>query len=266
MLKSAPFRQEMVHFTDTGRGRAVLLIHGFLGSSAIWENTARQLSKSYRVICIDLPGHGQTPCFGYVHTMEMMATAVKAVTDHLRLKKYVLIGHSMGGYVALAFADLYPENMKGLCLYHSSAYPDGEEKKRDRLRAITLVKANKRIYTRQTITTLFSAKNLKYLKKEISFALDIAKRTSQRGIIAALHGMRDRKGRELLLGFVQYPVMMVIGEHDNVLPAESLLEQSEMIANRTILYLEHDGHFGFLESPLTSDKALRKFLRKCYTK
>jgi pimeloyl-ACP methyl ester carboxylesterase len=196
--------------------------------------------------------------------MELMAKCVKAVLDSLKLKKYVIVGHSMGGYAGLAFADIFPDNLRGLCLFHSTAYPDSEEKKKERLRAIHLVKANKAVYTRNSIRNLFATKNLKYLHDEISFASKIAKETSRRGIIAALHGMRDRPGRDIILGLVEYPIMMVIGEQDNVLSFEQLLEQSQPIKNKTILYLEHDGHFGFLESPKRSQKELRKFLRKCF--
>jgi pimeloyl-ACP methyl ester carboxylesterase len=196
--------------------------------------------------------------------MDLMAKCVKSVLDSLRLKKYIIIGHSMGGYVGLAFADLFPDHLKGLCLYHSTAYADSDEKKKDRLRAIQAVKANRGIYTKSTIKNLFASKNLKYLKDEISFALSIAKQTGKKGIIAALHGMRDRPRRDIILGLVNYPIMMVIGELDNVLPYDQLLEQSQLIKNKTILYLEHDGHFGFLESTKLSIKAIRKFLRKCY--
>jgi pimeloyl-ACP methyl ester carboxylesterase len=196
--------------------------------------------------------------------MELMAKCVKKVTDSLKLKKYVLIGHSMGGYVGLAFADLFPDNLKGLCLFHSSAYEDTTEKKADRLRAIKLIRANKNIYTKDTIINLFSAKNLKYLKNEIQFAVKIAKKTTQRGMIAALYGMRDRQNREIIMGVVQYPIMMVIGEHDNILSSELLIEQSKLIKNKTILYLENDGHFGFIESPIKTNKSLRKFLRICF--
>ena len=242
----------------------VVLLHGFLGSHEIWEQTIQNLSGSYRVIAIDLPGHGHTPVIGYAHSMEMMARCVKKVLDSLRLKKYVLVGHSMGGYVALAFADLYPDNLRGLCLFHSTAYPDSEEKKEDRLRAIRLVKSSKPVYTRETIRNLFAQKNLRYLKKEISFATSIARRTSKQGIVAALHGMRDRPGRDIILGLVTYPIMMVIGELDNIVPKDQLLEQAEAIKNKTILYLEHDGHFGFLESPRECNRTLRKFLRRCF--
>ena len=264
MLKTAVYKKEKVTFSDKGRGRVIVLLHGFLGSHEIWRALAENLSKSYRVIAIDLPGHGATPCYGYVHSMELMAKCVKAVLDSLKLKRYVLIGHSMGGYAGLAFGDLFPDNLKGLCLFHSTAYPDSEEKKKDRLRAISLVRANKTVYTKNSVRNLFATKNLKYLSEEISFATKIAKETSKRGIVAALHGMRDRPGRDIILGLVEYPIMMVIGELDNVLPYQQLLEQSQFIKNKHVLYLEHDGHFGFLESPKQSQKELRKFLRQCF--
>ena len=264
MIKKITFKNGIVTFSDTGKGRVVVLLHGFLGSHQIWEQTNTQLSKSYRVIAIDLPGHGNTDCFGYVHTMDLIAKCVKAVMDSLRLKKYVMVGHSMGGYVGLAYADLFPDNLKGLCLFHSSAYADSEEKKRDRTRSIKIVKANHKIYTTEVIKNLFAAKNNKYLKTEIAFAQKIASKVSKRSMVAALEGMKDRPNRDLVLGMVHYPVMMVIGELDNVLPKDQLLEQSQLIKNKHVLYLEHDGHMGFLENPRVTVKALKKFIRACY--
>jgi pimeloyl-ACP methyl ester carboxylesterase len=263
MLKHCIYKKEKVAFSDTGKGRAVVLLHGFLGSHEIWSSTIQDLSRSYRVIAIDLPGHGDTPCFGYAHSMDLMARCVKAVLTHLKIKKCVMIGHSMGGYVALAFADHFPDLLSGLVLYHSTAYADSAEKKKDRTRAIQAVKADRGLYTKNTIKNLFAAKNLKYLKKEIAFATKIAKGTSKNGIIAALHGMKDRPARDIILSMVNYPIMMVIGEHDNILPFAQLKEQVKLLNNGTELYLKHDGHFGFLESPKKSNKALRKFIRSC---
>ena len=110
----ADFKFGKIAFTVNGKGRAVVLLHGFLGSSQTWELMTEALSKNFKVICIDLPGHGQSECFGYTHSMELMAQSVKAVMDTLRLKKYVIIGHSMGGYTGLAFAELYPDFLRGL--------------------------------------------------------------------------------------------------------------------------------------------------------
>jgi pimeloyl-ACP methyl ester carboxylesterase len=264
VLKTCIFKNDTLTFFDKGKGRVVVLLHGFLGSHQIWEQTINNLSKSYRVIAIDLPGHGNTPCFGYAHSMELMAKSLKTVLDFLHLKKYVIIGHSMGGYVGLAFADLFPDNLKGLCLYHSTTYADSAEKQKDRLRAIKAVTTNKNVYTVATIKNLFASKNLKYLKSEIDFATKLAKKTSKKGIIAALYGMKDRPSRDIVLALVTYPTLMVIGKQDNILPAPQLLEQAKTFNNTSVLYLEHDGHFGFLESPKQSNKALRNFLRKCY--
>lgn len=264
MIKTAVFKKGTVSFSDQGKGRVVVLLHGYLGAKEIWQQTIADLSKSYRVIAIDLPGHGKTDSFGYVHSMELMAKCVKKVMDTLRLKKYVIIGHSMGGYVALAFAELFPESLKGLCLMHSTAWSDSDEKKKDRNRAIKLVKADKRVYTKATIKNLFATKNLKYLKNEVAFATQIAQGISKPSAVAALEGMKDRPNRDIILGLAEYPVMMVIGELDNILPYLGLLEQSETIRHKHVLLLEHDGHMGFLESPRVVNKALRKFLRNCY--
>src|SRR5690606_8851022 len=99
------FKETPVFFTDTGKGQTIVLLHGFLENSTMWHNLVSLLSKNNRVVCIDLLGHGQTGCLSYVHTMELMAEAVEAVLNHLNIETPIFIGHSMGGYVALAFAE-----------------------------------------------------------------------------------------------------------------------------------------------------------------
>lgn len=264
MNKTVSFRGEQISFSDKGKGRVIVLLHGFLGSKEIWQDTGANLSRHFRVISIDLPGHGESACFGYIHSMELMAKSVKAVMDHLRLKKYILAGHSMGGYAALAFGELYPDNLRGICLFHSTAYADSEQKKKDRSRAVKLVKANARLYTRDTIKNLFATRNLDKLKAEVSFAQKIASKTSKRGIVAALEGMKDRPNRDVILNFAEYPVMMVIGRYDNILPMQLLLNQSELIKSRYVLLLEHNGHMGFLENPEQSLLHLKRFARLCF--
>ncbi len=247
-----------------GKGRAIVLLHGFLGSSTVWEKISPYLSKSFKVILIDLPGHGKSDCFGYAHSMELMAETVLAVLKKLRIRKCVLVGHSMGGYVALTFAKKYPQYLKGLCLFHSTAYPDTEEKKKDRNNAIRIIKKKPQVFIKPMIKNLFSKKNISYLKEEIKLATNIALKTPPQGIIAALIGMRDRPSSINTLKQLQIPIMMVIGKHDNVLPEETLLEQYNEIPNKHLLYLEHDGHYSQLENPKVTGKALRKFARMCF--
>src|SRR5690606_39743358 len=97
-----------VFFTDTGIGNPVVLLHGFLENVRMWDHFIPELSKNNRVICIDLLGHGKTSCLGYIHSMELMAETVKAVLDHLNITKSIFVAHSMGGYVALAFIEMFP--------------------------------------------------------------------------------------------------------------------------------------------------------------
>ncbi len=260
----ANFKQAKIAYTVSGKGRAVVLLHGFLGSSKSWETTKNALAKQFKVICIELPGHGQSDCFGYVHSMELMAQAVKAVVDNLRLKKYVLIGHSMGGYASLAFAELFPDFVRGLCLFHSTSYADSEQKKRDRNQAIRIVKNNHDIYVRATINNLFNTHQLKHLKKEILVTQQIARKTSKRGIIAALEGMKNRPSRDVVLHFANYPVLFIIGKYDNLLPMQSLLDQAEIAKHKDVLLLEKAGHMGFLEEPEICIKHLKRFIRKSF--
>src|ERR1035437_7644456 len=139
-MSYAEFRKIKVRYTDNGEGRVIVLLHGFLGSHEIWSECVKKLSKKFRIIAIDLPGHGETPAIGYYHSMELLAQSVKAVLDKIGVRRYLIVGHSMGGYAALAFAELYPENVSGLCMFHSTSYADSEGKKKDRDRIIGLVK------------------------------------------------------------------------------------------------------------------------------
>ncbi len=264
--QSVKFLNEDICYYTAGRGRCVVLLHGFLGSSKVWNNIIPQLSKSYKVIVIDLPGHGQSNCLGYAHSMELMADSVFSVLKKLRIKKCVMVGHSMGGYVALAFANKYLSYLQGLCLFHSSSYADSEEKKKDRNRAIKIVKRSPKTFIKPMIKNLFAKRNLSYLKSELQTATEIALATPPKGIIAALVGMRDRTSSEQLLQKLQIPIMMVIGKYDGVLLENTLFKQYETVANKHLLYLKYDGHFGMLENPNASANALRKFLHYCYKK
>lgn len=258
------FRGEKIFYNDSGKGRTVVLLHGFLGSKEIWKTTQEALSKHFRVISIDLPGHGKSNCYGYVHSMDLIAKSVKYVMDALKLKKYILVGHSMGGYAALAFAELFPDNLKGLCLFHSTCFADSEEKKRERNRAIKLVKADAKVYTKSTIKNLFSVNNIHKHKVEVSFAQKIALKTSNRGIVNSLEGMKERPNRDIVINFAEYPIMMVIGRYDAVLPMQILLNQSEIIQSKYVLLLENDGHMGFLENPTVCVKHLKRFFRNSF--
>ena len=266
MVKYAEFRKVKIRYSDKGKGRTIVLLHGFLESLEVFDKLSDKLSKTFRVISIDLPGHGQTPSIGYMHSMELMAECSKSVLDFLDLKRYVVVGHSMGGYVALAFAELFPKNVSGLCLFHSTAMPDSEEKKKDRDRIAAVVMKDHTQFVSDLIPKLFAKENIPMLKNEVAKAKTIALNTSKEGIVAALKGMKERPSRELVLKNSFYPVLFIIGKQDVILAWENLLLLTSLPKKSFQTVLEHAGHMGFYEAPDETFKALKKFSRICFRK
>lgn len=254
------YKNTNVNFTSTGKGSAVVLIHGFLENSSMWQEVSKELSKRNRVICIDLLGHGKTENLGYIHSMEDQSQMVQAVLNHLRLRKYVLVGHSMGCYVALAFAKLFPESVKGLCLMNSTALPDSEEKKLNRDRAIKAVKQNHKTFIRIAIPMLFSEKNRKLYLKEIEQITQEALQISPQGIIAALEGMKIRKNQTSIYKTANFPIQMILGKQDPALDYESLISQTK---NTKVKLVEFpDGHMSHIENKKELIEVLTYFIKK----
>ncbi|MDI1256890.1 MAG: alpha/beta hydrolase [Flavobacterium sp.] len=249
-----------IAYSDTGKGTAVVLLHGFLENSTMWENFVPELSKKNRVICIDLLGHGQTEPMGYVQTMEDNADAVHAILSELRVRKAVLAGHSMGGYVALAFAELYPEAVKGIALINSTSIADSDERKTNRDRAIKAVKQNYTNFVRLSIANLFSEDNRERLANAIENVKLEALKTPLQGIVASLEGMKIRKDREVLLHFATYPILLVLGKKDPVLNYEENLEQIENTDVQLVTF--SDGHMSPIENRQQLLKNLEVFLKK----
>ena len=198
MQKSITFKNANISFSDQGKGTAVVLIHGFLENSTMWKNIIPELSKN-RIITIDLLGHGKTDCLGYVHSMELFAKAINVVLKHLKIRKYILIGHSLGGYVALAFAEKHPQKVKGLCLMNSTSDDDNDERKTLRTRANKMIQHNFTNMVRMSFANLFGAKSKEIYKDEMNSSLQEALQTSLQGYIAAQEGMKLRPNRNQVL-------------------------------------------------------------------
>ena len=258
-MKQLAYKNTKISYTDNGKGTAVVLLHGFLENKEMWDKYVPLLSKTHRVITLDLLGHGETECMGYVHVMEDQADMVYAVLIYLRLRKVVLVGHSLGGYIALAFAELYPDHVKGLLLLNSTARADSEEKQTNRDRAIVCVKQDYTNFVRMSIATLFSEDNRELLAKEIEKTKKEALKTPLQGIVAALEGMKIRKDREVLLHFAPYPIQLVLGKKDSVLPYDETIKQIE--GTKVELTTFPDGHMSHIENEEELKKVLVDFLK-----
>ncbi|WP_142784279.1 alpha/beta fold hydrolase [Changchengzhania lutea] len=235
-----------IFYTDTGEGQPLVLLHGFLENSSMWEAFIPEISKKNRVICIDLLGHGQTECLGYVHTMELMAEAVDAVLQHLQVYKPIMIGHSMGGYVALAFAERNPEALLKLCLMNSTAQEDSTERKENRERAINAVKQNHQLFINMAISNLFRPKNRIIFAEAIKAIKKEALRTPLQGIIAALEGMKIRKNREAIMKNGSFKTMMMISKKDPVLDYAIVMEEAKRNEAKVVEF--SDGHMSYIEN------------------
>ncbi|MCL5126989.1 alpha/beta fold hydrolase [Algibacter sp. L4_22] len=235
-----------IFYTDEGKGSAIVLLHGFLENVSMWNGITPTLSKKNRVICIDLLGHGKTDCLGYVHSMELMAEVVDAVLKHLKIRRSIFVGHSMGGYVALAFAEEHPDALKGLCLMNSTASADTPEKKLNRDRAILAVKQNHKSFIRMAIVNLFRPKNRKLFSDKIKQIRKEAQQTPLQGIVAALEGMKIRNDREALLHFTPFKKMVIAGKKDPVLHYDLLVEQTKNTEAKLVTL--PDGHMSHIEN------------------
>ena len=258
-LKHLFHKNTKISYSETGKGTPLVLLHGFLENKSMWNSYVALFAKNHHVITIDLLGHGQTECIGYIHTMEDMADAVHTVLTELHIKKAVFVGHSMGGYVSLAFAELYPGIITGMVLLNSTSYPDSDERKANRDRAILCVKKDYTSFIRMSIANLFSEDNRDKLIEEIEAVKIEALQTPLQGIVAALEGMKIRKDREVLLHTSTFPILLILGEKDPVLNYEENTKQIE--GTQVQFHSFPDGHMSHIENKKQLETILLEFFK-----
>lgn len=258
-MKNILYKNTKISYTDSGEGNAIVLLHGFLENKKMWKDYVSFFSNQYRIITIDLLGHGESDCLGYIHSMEDNARAVHEVLEYLQIKKTTILGHSMGGYVGLAFAELYPESIQKLILLNSTSKEDSTEKKLNRTRAIKAVKQNYVNFVSLAIANLFSENNRTRLADEIEKVKIQALKTPLQGIVASLEGMKIRKDRETLLRENHFPILLILGKKDSVLNYEESIAQIE---NTTVELISFDdGHMSHIENKEELKKVLSEFFK-----
>ena len=255
------YKNTKIAFSSTGKGVSVVLLHGFLENMTMWNEIGPELSKRNRVTCIDLLGHGQTECMGYVHSIELMATAVEAVLKHLRIRRVIFVGHSLGGYVALAFSEKHPEKVKGLCLMNST--PAADDKERVQMRSAAIIVAQKQYATvvRISMANLFKEENLKKFKNELEEIKKQALLTPLQGYIAAQEGMKMRPDRSEVLKNATFATLLIIGKHDPVLTYKTQLAVAAKTETKTVVF--PDGHMSHIENKDALILALKQFVNNC---
>lgn len=246
ILNHILYKNTKISYSDTGKGTAIVLLHGFLENKKMWTEYANLFSEKYRVVTIDLLGHGESESLGYIHEMEENANAVNQVLEHLKIERAIILGHSMGGYVGLAFAELHPKKIQKLVLQNSTSKEDSAEKKLNRTRAIKAVKQNYVTFVSLAIANLFSENNRERLSEEIEKVKTEALKTPLQGIVASLEGMKIRKDREWLLQENRFPVLLILGKKDPVLNYQESLSQIEDTTVELVSF--EDGHMSHIEN------------------
>jgi len=266
MIKFVQFQSKSIAFQVSGTGPALVLLHGFLESKAIWDDFILSLEKDFTVVAIDLPGHGESELLAEIHIMQLMAGSVKEVLKAENIEKAVIVGHSMGGYVALQFAVDYENMVKGLLLFHSHANADSDEARENRRRTIDIVKKNRHGFIMQFIPDLFDQRHVGNYKEAIRNLQNIAALMTPEAIIAALSGMRDRPSQHQFLLKTKIPVLSILGKQDSRMPFNQLMIQATIPSHSEILLLEDVGHMGFIEAPGKTLQALKHFAIRCFEK
>ncbi|WMJ71763.1 alpha/beta hydrolase [Cytophagaceae bacterium ABcell3] len=250
-------------YVDKGSGAVIVLLHGFCEDKTLWNKFIEKLSNEFRVIAPDLSGHGNSPLPEQSISMESMAIEIKQLLDYLDIGQCVMAGHSMGGYVALAFAEKYPETLKGICLFHSSAFADTNEKKEARNKTISFIKKHGvNAFADSFVAPLFSLDNRK--EPYVTEVNKMVKNTAPQSIMAAAAAMRDRPDRTHVLKAIDAPVLFIAGKEDNAAPLEKILQQCTLPKESFLHVLSDTGHMGMFEKEQETVGCLQAFLHYIY--
>ena len=246
-----------LYYEVHGSGDVVLLIHGFLESSNMWDDVVPTLSKNKQVLCLDLPGFGKSDCERKIHTMSFFSTCIDALLIELKINDCTLIGHSMGGYVALAALNVCPEKINHICLFHSTAMSDSEDRKKNRERAVASIEYKKSVYLKTSIPFLFQEIFLKRGAMKIDKMVAEANEFSETAIIAALKGMAQRRDTNRVLKMFSGKKTYIFGAEDPVLSSLSL-KQEALENDATFIEIKDAGHMSHLEAPEKALEAIKK--------
>ncbi len=255
------YQDASIHYTIQGKGIAIILLHGFASDGSIWDNQLSFLEENYMVIIPDIPGSGKsTPLNKSTSTMNDYASCIKAIIVAEKIEKFVLIGHSMGGYIALSYLEKYPTDIIALGLFHSTAYSDNEVKVNMRKKAMGFISSNGvSAFLKTSIPGLFykPTENKLLIEKLIDRNSQIEKTT----LIGYYQTIIDRPDTTHVLKDIAIPILFIAGLHDNATPCIHSIQQSILPCFSVIHILRDSSHMGMHEETAKSNEILSNFLR-----
>ena len=264
LSKQLTYKNAAVHYRIMGEGKVVVLLHGFGEDSSIWDKMATVLSKKFRLLIPDIPGTGASAMItGNNVGMEEYADCIAGILTAENISECTMIGHSMGGYITLAFAEKYPQMLHAFGLFHSSAYADDDAKKETRKKAIKFIKENgAEAFLNTSTPGLF--KDAEKSSEEINHLIKKGSSFTPEALIQYYEAMITRPDRTNILTTFYSPVMFILGMHDKAVPFEHGLEQSHLPALSHIFILRDSAHMSMLEEAEKSLLNLEHFLHAIY--
>ena len=251
-------------YSRFGSGPAIMLLHGFPASGILWKEIIPAFAESFTLFVPDIPGAGASRLVGEAVSMEELATIVPAILDNESIPQCILAGHSMGGYISLAAAKLFPERLLGLSLVHSTAKADDDEKKEKRRKSIEIIrKGGKNVFIRGMVPSLF-CDSFKTQRAEV---VDEWTREGEKlwpeSMIAFYTAMLERPDRTEVVKDAPFPVQWIAGSEDALIPAKSILQQSSLSNVCFISRYRACGHMSMIEHPQKLTEDLRNFAAYC---
>jgi len=254
-----------LHYRKTGNGPAVVLVHGFPEDGSLWEHIYPALAGRYTVLIPDIPGSGESLLSDETVTIEELAASVEAVLSNENISEAVMVGHSMGGYITLAFAERHKAWLKGISLVHSTATADTDEKKKTRQKAIELIrKGGKEPFVKGMVPNLFSDSFKELHQDIIEKQVERGMKLEDSSMIAFYNAMINRPDRTSILKNASIPVQWIIGKEDSVVPVNSALQQARMARVNFVSLYSHCGHMSMLEQPEKLANDLKDFISYCF--
>lgn len=258
------YKNRRIGYTKKGEGPAVVLLHGFGEDSSVWDYQVADLQKNFLVITPDLPGSGASET---LHdqpkaSIEDYAEVVYALLLHENITRCTLLGHSMGGYITLALAEIHPELLQAFGLVHSTAFADSDEKKANRQRGIEMMaQYGGAAFLKTTIPNLFSAAYKAINTDKINELIEKGAAFSTLALQQYYYAMMTRPDRTAVLTNSQVPVLFIAGTEDVAVAINDVLKQTAMPNCSYIHVLEHVGHMGIWETPHAVNSFLSDFIK-----
>jgi pimeloyl-ACP methyl ester carboxylesterase len=261
VLSDVTYKKNKVFYRTLGAGKPVMLVHGFGEDGGIWSKQADVLSSSCRLIIPDLAGSGRSVMNDTSWSIDDHADSLAAILNKESIPSCTMVGHSMGGYITLAFAEKYPGGVNAFGLFHSTAFADSEEKKATRRKGIAFIQEHGAAEFLKTATpNLFAPLTRekraelveKHMKALPNFMADV--------LVSYYYAMIERPDRTAVLKTVKTPVLFIMGEFDTAIPVSDVLKQCYLPGKSYIHILKKSGHMGMLEETEKSNRVLKEFL------